>query len=91
MAVLGLCTIAWAVSAAISNGLWAIKRPDLYFKTSILGLTVTVIGSSALISSGGILGASMGLLMGSMVAAAAQCWALFLYQEKTNHTLPAAS
>ncbi len=82
VAVLAICTFAWAVTAAVGKGLLAIERSDIVFRGTWVGLVVTVIFGLPMVSGAQTFGAAWALLIGSFACAAVQCSAfLWLVRE----------
>ncbi len=76
--LLALAQFASAISLAPANGLGAMERSDLNFWSSLIGLTITLILSAALVGPFGVIGATVGLIIGSW-SGLAVCWLTFRY------------
>ncbi len=64
--VLALALLSGGISFAAENGLWVIERPDMIFKSRLLGLILTVGATLALVPIWGVIGAAVGLLVGNL-------------------------
>ncbi len=77
VALIGCCTLAWAVNVASSSAVVAMRRSDVGFRSAVLGLLTTLGTGVLLIPYWGGLGAACALLCGSLVATVIQ-WLIFL-------------
>jgi O-antigen/teichoic acid export membrane protein len=73
--LLGLTAITWAISATCTSGLVAFGRPRWGFVASCLGSIITAVLIVLLAPSLTVYGATLGILIGSVIAAAVHAWA----------------
>jgi len=91
--VLGLIAITWAITTACASGLVAFGRPRWSFVASCAGSIVTAIAIAILAPIWSVFGATLGIFLGSIAAAAVHGWAfvqisggLRSRQKSTTHT-----
>ena len=77
VAVLSMGFLAGGLSLGAIDGLLALERPDINFKTSFMGLTIKLGVAALLINHWGILGAAVGSLAGSAVMSVVR-WIVFM-------------
>lgn len=75
-AVFGACTIFWAATAAAASGLAAVRRPRACFIGSVAGTCVSGIAIVTLVWRWEVLGAAVGLMVGSAASTAIHLAAL---------------
>jgi O-antigen/teichoic acid export membrane protein len=73
VSVLALSVVASAVSLAVGYGLWALERPQVNFKVSIIQLGVTLTIGLMFVKPFGLLGIACGLLAGNAAASIVRC------------------
>jgi O-antigen/teichoic acid export membrane protein len=77
--IFGLIAIMWSVSAIAASALAALGRPRWGFVASCIGTLVTAAGIAILAPHWSVIGASLGLLLGSTTSAALHTWAFIRF------------
>jgi O-antigen/teichoic acid export membrane protein len=74
--LLALAQVARAVSLAPANGLGALERSDVNFRSGLFGLVITLIASACLVGPWGITGAALAMVIGAW-SGLVYCWLAF--------------
>jgi O-antigen/teichoic acid export membrane protein len=76
--ILAATSLISALSFPALHGLCVIERPDINFKSAVVGLVITIVATLALVNVWGMVGAAVGGLIGISVVSAWQLWAFEL-------------
>lgn len=90
LVLLALGTLAAGVGAAATEGLYALERSDVDWKSNLVGLAMVAVAAPTLIVAWDLPGAAAAMLLG-LVASAVVKWFVFLGASGRNRVLAAAS
>lgn len=90
LVVLALAVLATALGVGAGNALFAMDRPDLNFKATLLGMIVGLAAVAAMALPFGLTGVAAGLLLGHLVDSAARGAAFLALSRDPVNLAPAA-